>query len=43
MRHTAAAHSGQIYVPVVNWALLIGCIVIIVAFQSQFLRCVLRG
>ena len=26
VRHTSAAHVGQIYVPLVNWLLMIGCV-----------------
>ena len=26
IRHTSAAHIGQIYVPLVNWLLMIGCV-----------------
>ncbi len=33
--HTHEAHSGQIYVPVINWALLAGCILLVLAFGSS--------
>jgi len=32
--HTSAGHSGQIYVPFVNWLLAIGCIFTVLAFGS---------
>jgi KUP system potassium uptake protein len=32
---TSAAEFGQIYIPAVNWALMIGCIVIVVGFRSS--------
>jgi KUP system potassium uptake protein len=33
--HTHHAHEGQIYVPFVNWALFVGCILIVIAFGSS--------
>ena len=33
--HTHHAHAGQIYVPVVNWTLFVGCIVLVAAFRSS--------
>ena len=33
--HTSSAHRGQVYVPLVNWALMIGCIGLVIAFQSS--------
>ncbi|MFO0703494.1 MAG: KUP/HAK/KT family potassium transporter [Patescibacteria group bacterium] len=33
--HTHEHHEGQIYVPTVNWALLIGCIILVLVFQSS--------
>ncbi len=33
--HTSAAHSGQIYVPEVNWALMIACVALVAGFQSS--------
>lgn len=33
--HTHEEHEGQIYVPYVNWALLLGCIILVVVFQSS--------
>ncbi len=32
---TSAAHRGQIYVPAVNWFLLVSCIGLVVAFRSS--------
>ena len=33
--HTSASESGQIYIPAVNWALLLAVIVVCLAFQSS--------
>jgi KUP system potassium uptake protein len=33
--HTHHAHSGQIYLPFVNWALYVGCIALVVHFGSS--------
>ena len=33
--NTHQAHAGQIYVPVINWALYAGCIVLVVSFRSS--------
>ncbi|HVY44374.1 MAG TPA: KUP/HAK/KT family potassium transporter, partial [Minicystis sp.] len=33
--HTSAAHSGQIYVPEVNWALMVACVALVAGFQSS--------
>jgi KUP system potassium uptake protein len=33
--HTHHAHAGQIYVPLVNWILYAGCIILVVAFGSS--------
>lgn len=35
IRHTSSAHRGQVYVPLVNWALMIGCIGLVVTFRSS--------
>jgi KUP system potassium uptake protein len=35
VRHTSAAHVGQIYVPFVNWLLMIGCVGLVLAFQTS--------
>jgi KUP system potassium uptake protein len=33
--HTSASHMGQIYVPLVNWLLMIGSISLVIAFGSS--------
>lgn len=33
--HTSSEHVGQIYVPVVNWMLMIGCVGLVVGFGSS--------
>lgn len=33
--HTSETAFGQIYVPLVNWLLMIGCIIIVLAFESS--------
>jgi KUP system potassium uptake protein len=33
--HTSPTAYGQIYIPFVNWALMIGCILVVVGFQSS--------
>jgi KUP system potassium uptake protein len=33
--HTHAGHAGQIYIPEVNWALMIACIALVVTFGSS--------
>ena len=35
IRHTSSQHSGQIYVPLVNWALMAGCIGLVIAFRTS--------
>jgi KUP system potassium uptake protein len=35
VRHTHQAHSGQIYVPFINWALYAGCVALVLAFRSS--------
>jgi KUP system potassium uptake protein len=34
IRHTSQSHSGQIYVPLVNWILMIACIGLVIGFQT---------
>ena len=34
-RHTHDEHEGQIYVPAVNWALYIGCMLLVIGFQTS--------
>ena len=33
--HTHHSHAGQIYIPFINWALYIGCIVLVTTFGSS--------
>ena len=33
--HTHRDHAGQIYVPLVNWALLVGCVALVLGFGSS--------
>jgi KUP system potassium uptake protein len=33
--HTHLAHAGQIYIPVVNWGLYLGCVALVLAFGSS--------
>ncbi|MCB0979561.1 MAG: potassium transporter Kup [Acidimicrobiaceae bacterium] len=33
--HTSHQHSGQIYVPLVNWALMVACVGIVLGFRSS--------
>ncbi len=33
--HTSPQHIGQIYVPVVNWLLMIGCVGLVLGFRSS--------
>jgi KUP system potassium uptake protein len=35
IQHTSGEHSGQIYVPLVNWLLMIGCVGLVVGFQTS--------
>ena len=35
VRHTHQAHSGQIYIPFVNWALYAGCVALVLGFRSS--------
>jgi KUP system potassium uptake protein len=35
IRHTSHQHMGQIYVPLVNWVLMIVCIGLVIGFQSS--------
>ncbi len=34
VNHTSDEHEGQVYVPIVNWALMIGCISLVLGFRS---------
>lgn len=33
--HTHERHAGQIYVPFINWALFVGCVVLVLTFGSS--------
>jgi KUP system potassium uptake protein len=33
--HTSAGHAGQVYVPLVNWLLMIGCIGLVLGFRTS--------
>jgi KUP system potassium uptake protein len=33
--HTSSKEIGQIYLPAVNWALMIGCIIVVLGFQTS--------
>jgi len=35
IRHTSSAHVGQIYVPLVNWLLMFGCVGLVVGFRTS--------
>ncbi len=35
IKHTSASHVGQVYVPLVNWLLMIGCVGLILLFRTS--------
>ena len=35
VRHTSDASFGQVYIPVINWALMIACIALVIGFGSS--------
>jgi KUP system potassium uptake protein len=35
IRHTSGEHQGQVYVPLVNWALMVGCIGLVLGFRNS--------
>ena len=35
IRHTSREHAGQIYVPLVNWVLMIACVGLVLGFRSS--------
>jgi len=35
IRHTSSQHSGQIYVPLVNWLLMVACIGLVLGFKTS--------
>jgi KUP system potassium uptake protein len=35
IEHTSESEAGQIYIPAINWALMLSCIALVVSFQSS--------
>jgi KUP system potassium uptake protein len=35
IEHTSERHIGQVYVPLVNWLLMIGCVTLVVTFRTS--------
>ena len=35
IRHTSSQHIGQVYVPLVNWLLMVGCVGLVLAFRTS--------
>lgn len=35
IQHTHHAHVGQIYIPFINWALYVGCVLLVITFGSS--------
>jgi KUP system potassium uptake protein len=35
IKHTSGEHQGQVYVPLVNWLLMIGCIGLVLGFRTS--------
>ncbi len=35
VRHTSPDQAGQVYVPLVNWLLMLGCVTLVVTFRSS--------
>ena len=35
VHHTSSAHVGQVYVPLVNWLLMIGCVGLVLVFRTS--------
>ena len=33
--HTSGEHEGQVYIPLVNWALMIGCVGLVLGFRTS--------
>ncbi len=33
--HTSSSHAGQIYIPVVNWLLMVSCLATVIGFQTS--------
>jgi KUP system potassium uptake protein len=43
IQHTSSAEQGQIYIGAVNWALMVGVILLVLGFESGALACLWRG
>jgi len=35
IRHTSGSHQGQVYVPLVNWLLMVGCLGLVLGFRTS--------
>jgi KUP system potassium uptake protein len=35
INHTSSTEYGQIYIPAINWALMVGCIAVVLGFQTS--------
>ena len=35
IKHTSPKHIGQVYVPLVNWLLMIGCVGLVITFRTS--------
>ncbi len=35
IRHTSATQIGQIYIPAINWILMVACVALVIAFRSS--------
>src|SRR5690606_16203502 len=35
IKHTSASEFGQIYIPELNWALMVGCLLMVLGFRSS--------
>jgi KUP system potassium uptake protein len=35
IHHTSSRHIGQVYVPLVNWLLMVGCVALVLVFQTS--------
>ena len=33
--HTSRKHAGQLYIPVMNWLLMVLCIIVVATFQTS--------
>jgi KUP system potassium uptake protein len=43
IRQTSAGHAGQIYLPVINWLLLVGVVILVIVFQTSSAMSVAYG